>query len=159
MAVAEAINLEAMQAPTIQRVHRHIDENFGAHLERCREFLRQKSISATGEGIKDPEILSVSNKVGYRMDDACDLKYGTGYCPAKMEIKLKNGRTLFGEQGGGRYGHPERPVSKADLMEKFRECVAYSARPLSAATVDKISAMVDKLEEVDDVSEIIRLVS
>ncbi len=113
----------------------------------------------TGEGIRDPEILSVSNKVGYRIDDAYDLKYGTGYCPAKMEIKLKNGRTLCGEQGGGRYGHPERPVSKADLKEKFRECVAYSARPLSVAAVDKIVAMVDNLEDVDDVSQIIRLVS
>jgi 2-methylcitrate dehydratase PrpD len=113
----------------------------------------------TGEGIKDPEILRVSNKVGYRMDDTCDLKYGTGYCPAKIEIKLTDGRTLRAEQQGGRYGHPERPVSKEDLIDKFRECVAYSARPLSAATVDKIIAMIDKLEDVDDVSEIIRLVS
>jgi acetylornithine deacetylase/succinyl-diaminopimelate desuccinylase-like protein len=36
-----------------KRVHAHIDEEFPAHLQRCREFLRQKSISATGEGIKE----------------------------------------------------------------------------------------------------------
>lgn len=113
----------------------------------------------TGEGLKDPEILAISNKVHYRVDEAYDLKYGTGYCPAKIEIKLKNGRTLLAEQGGGRYGHPERPVSKEDLTQKFRECAAFSARPLSKSTVDKIIAMVDKLEDVDDVSEIIRLVS
>jgi len=113
----------------------------------------------TGQGLKDPQILKISNKVDYRVEDAYDLKYGTGYCPAKLEIKLKDGRTLLGEQGGGRYGHPERPISKADLTEKFRECVAYSARPLSAATVDKLIAMVDNLEDVDDVSQIIRMVS
>ncbi len=113
----------------------------------------------TSQGMKDPEILSVSNKVGYRFDEAYDLKYATGYCPAKIEIRLRNGQTLFAEQGGGRYGHPERPISKDDLTEKFRECVAYSARPLSESAVEKVIAMVDKLEGVEDVSQIIRLVS
>ena len=37
----------------IKRVHDHIDENFLEHLERCQGFLRQKSISATGEGIRE----------------------------------------------------------------------------------------------------------
>ena len=37
----------------LRRIHAHIDDNFDAHLERCRAFLRQKSISATGEGIKE----------------------------------------------------------------------------------------------------------
>jgi acetylornithine deacetylase/succinyl-diaminopimelate desuccinylase-like protein len=35
----------------VAKVHSHIDLNFNAHLERVREFLRQKSISSTGEGI------------------------------------------------------------------------------------------------------------
>lgn len=37
----------------IKRVHGHIDENFPSHLEACRAFLRQKSISATGEGLRE----------------------------------------------------------------------------------------------------------
>lgn len=37
----------------VKKIHDYIDENFPAHLERCRKFLRQKSISATGEGIKE----------------------------------------------------------------------------------------------------------
>jgi acetylornithine deacetylase/succinyl-diaminopimelate desuccinylase-like protein len=36
---------------TVQKVHTAIDEAFPEHLLRCRAFLRQKSISATGEGI------------------------------------------------------------------------------------------------------------
>ena len=40
-------------AETLKKIHAHIDENFSVHLERCREFLRQKSISATGEGIRE----------------------------------------------------------------------------------------------------------
>jgi acetylornithine deacetylase/succinyl-diaminopimelate desuccinylase-like protein len=40
-------------AELVKKIHGHIDENFSDHLNRCREFLRQKSISATGEGIKE----------------------------------------------------------------------------------------------------------
>jgi acetylornithine deacetylase/succinyl-diaminopimelate desuccinylase-like protein len=40
-----------MTKDKLQKVHAAIDEVFPAHLERCRAFLRQKSISATGEGI------------------------------------------------------------------------------------------------------------
>jgi acetylornithine deacetylase/succinyl-diaminopimelate desuccinylase-like protein len=37
----------------VKKIHDHIDENFPEHLDRCRAFLRQKSISATGEGIRE----------------------------------------------------------------------------------------------------------
>jgi acetylornithine deacetylase/succinyl-diaminopimelate desuccinylase-like protein len=38
---------------SIKKIHDHIDESFPEHLDRCRAFLRQKSISATGEGIRE----------------------------------------------------------------------------------------------------------
>lgn len=38
---------------SIKKIHDHIDENFLEHLDRCRAFLRQKSVSATGEGIRE----------------------------------------------------------------------------------------------------------
>ena len=41
------------KAESIKKVHDHIEKDFSEHLDRCREFLRQKSISATGEGIKE----------------------------------------------------------------------------------------------------------
>jgi acetylornithine deacetylase/succinyl-diaminopimelate desuccinylase-like protein len=37
----------------IRKIHDHIDERFEDHLEACRRFLRQKSVSATGEGIRE----------------------------------------------------------------------------------------------------------
>lgn len=40
---------------SLDRIHAHSDGNFPAQIERCRAFLRQKSISASGEGIRDFE--------------------------------------------------------------------------------------------------------
>ena len=39
--------------PGLMTIHEALDRNFDSHLERCRSFLRQPSISPTGEGIRE----------------------------------------------------------------------------------------------------------
>jgi len=113
----------------------------------------------TNDGIKDPEILQLSNKATWQSDPECDKQYGTGVLPAKVEIKLRDGHVLHSEQKGFRYGNPRNPITKGELVEKFRDCASYSVKPLPKDSVEKVIELVDKLEEVDDVSQIIRLVS
>ncbi|MFW5738896.1 MAG: M20/M25/M40 family metallo-hydrolase [Myxococcota bacterium] len=36
----------------VAAIHRRIDDRFEEHLERCRSFLRQPSVSSTGEGVR-----------------------------------------------------------------------------------------------------------
>ena len=38
---------------SLEKIHASIDETFPDHLERCQAFLRQRSVSATGEGIRE----------------------------------------------------------------------------------------------------------
>lgn len=47
------MTFKTMTSNRLQRVHSAIENNFPSDLERCRSFLRQKSISATGEGIPE----------------------------------------------------------------------------------------------------------
>jgi acetylornithine deacetylase/succinyl-diaminopimelate desuccinylase-like protein len=67
---------------TIKKVQDHIDKNFPAHLERCREFLRQKSISASGEGIKETAQIvkgfvgEIGGTVQYGGDENFPIIYG-----------------------------------------------------------------------------------
>jgi len=37
----------------LMKLHEAVEDAFPAHLERCRAFLRQKSVSASGEGIRE----------------------------------------------------------------------------------------------------------
>lgn len=37
----------------LKKINNTIDDTFPDHLERCRAFLRQKSVSSTGEGIRE----------------------------------------------------------------------------------------------------------
>ncbi|MEX2725133.1 MAG: M20/M25/M40 family metallo-hydrolase [Candidatus Freyarchaeota archaeon] len=39
--------------PEIEKIHRYIDEHFDGHIERIQEYLRQPSISQTGEGMRE----------------------------------------------------------------------------------------------------------
>jgi len=43
--------MKAVLRKTVQAIHEDIDRMFPDHLDRCRAFLRQRSISATGDGI------------------------------------------------------------------------------------------------------------
>jgi len=45
--------MKAARRKAVKAIHRHIDRVFPDHLETCRDFLRQKSISATGDGIRE----------------------------------------------------------------------------------------------------------
>ena len=48
-------------------------------------------------------------------------------------------------------------MSLKELVEKFRECACYSVHPLSKGTVEQVVKMVGKLEDVNDMSQIIQL--
>jgi len=112
-----------------------------------------------GEGIKTRRILALANKVRWENDPSCDLDSRTGRIPARMEIKLANGQLLYGETQDFRYGNPHRPISKTELTDKFRDCLAYSLKPLSEESVSKLINMLTNLEEVKDIRNIIELIS
>ena len=54
-------------------------------------------------------------------------------------------------------GSVERPMDFADCTRKFRECAACSIRPLPEETVEKVVDMIARLEELENATEIIRL--
>jgi acetylornithine deacetylase/succinyl-diaminopimelate desuccinylase-like protein len=65
-----------------KKIHEAIDAGFDGHLERCRRLLRQKSISATGEGILETAamvkelIAEIGGKAEYCGDPAFPIVYG-----------------------------------------------------------------------------------
>lgn len=78
--------------------------------------------------------------------------------PGVIEIKTKGGELLT-RRVDKHLGWVENPLSKEDLIEKFRDCASYSVKPLSKKSVDKVIDMVDKLDEVRDVRNLIEIVS
>ncbi|NDZ18755.1 MmgE/PrpD family protein [Variovorax sp. WS11] len=114
----------------------------------------------TPAGIQDPDVLRLARKVKPRFDASLAPAGGgwTGVPPGVVEI-----RTTSGERHACRVdvalGYGVNPMTLEHHVEKFRDCASYSAKPLSAATVDAVIGMVHRLEELDDVGEVVRLLS
>jgi 2-methylcitrate dehydratase PrpD len=107
----------------------------------------------TNEAIKRQEILKAAQKVSGRLVPEMD-RHGVG--PGGVIIKMKGGEE-YRDEVEHCLGSAARPMSLQDITKKFRECAAFSRKPLPAATTDKVIEMVGRLEKLDDATEIIRL--
>jgi acetylornithine deacetylase/succinyl-diaminopimelate desuccinylase-like protein len=82
LALAEFERIEHKDSQIIRRIHENIDEHFSDHLERCRGFLRQKSISSSGEGIQETArlvrgfIQEIGGQVKFCGDQKSPILYG-----------------------------------------------------------------------------------
>jgi 2-methylcitrate dehydratase PrpD len=69
---------------------------------------------------------------------------------ARAHVTLKNGMK-YSRECLYIKGHPKNPFTVDELVFKFRQCVPYSAYPLSEATVKSMLDSILSLEKVDDV--------
>lgn len=110
----------------------------------------------TEEALRDTRIREMAHKVF--SEPEMGLAKGIGFTPAIVEIRTKDGR-VYSKQVDHPFGSPENPMSFADVAAKFRHCCDYSIKPISKENQDKVIQMVERLEEVSDVSQIVRLIA
>ncbi len=109
----------------------------------------------TPDGLKDTAVLQMAQKVTVKIDPKHPELKDTPNSTI-VEIKTKDGKQ-YSKRVDFAYGDPRKPIAMVDLVEKFGDCVSYSAKPISKAKVEEAINMVNKLEEVEDVSRVIRL--
>ncbi len=109
----------------------------------------------TVEAIKNKEILKISNIVTGYLDQSMS-RHGVG--PGKVTVVMKDGKE-YTEEVEFCLGSVERPMTFDDCANKFIECSAYSIKPLSKSAQGKIIDLVNKFEQLEDATEIIRLMA
>jgi 2-methylcitrate dehydratase PrpD len=108
----------------------------------------------TEEGLNDPAVLAMADRVSYRPVAANEER--TQF--PEVEIKTRDGRVLR-HKADSVPGDAKNPVDWDMLETKFRDCISFSAKPVSKANADRVIAMVRDLENLKDATEIIRLLS
>ena len=83
------------------------------------------------------------------------LGIDAGQDAAGVTMRLRDGRTATGRTGPP-LGSPENPLSTERLEMKFADCARNAVRPLSDDAVRAAAHMILHLEDVDDVSELMR---
>lgn len=94
------------------------------------------------EVIADPEVEAIGEKTGI---------FGFSRC----EIKLKNGQVIKGESGWPK-GFPGNPMTREERLDKF---YSQALIVLSQERAERIVEYVEKLEELDDIRPLIRLLA
>jgi 2-methylcitrate dehydratase PrpD len=110
----------------------------------------------TEEAIRSADILDISGKIRVELD--ADLKQAKGMDPAKIGVTTKRGQTYI-EAADIPPDGAEKPLPLSAYERKFRDCAAYSVKPLSDKQIDGVIAKIGQLERVDDIREVIKLLS
>jgi 2-methylcitrate dehydratase PrpD len=102
----------------------------------------------TEESIRDPRVQALIGKIELAPD--LDKKDGV-----ELEVSLKDGRTLteYVREAAGEIPHP---LSWDALVKKFMVQADFS-KIVSRENAEKLVELVSRLEEVDDIQEVIRL--
>jgi 2-methylcitrate dehydratase PrpD len=110
----------------------------------------------TVDALQNKEVLAMAKKVVPKFDSHFNI--ARAFPPGKVEIRTVKGQTHVLEVEHP-YGHPTKPLSRDTLIDKFRDCASLATRPLSLQQVERVTGLLTNLEEVEDVNDIMRLLS
>ena len=114
----------------------------------------------TDEGLRDPTVLAMADRVGYMLDpeDAMPVGGHSALSRPTVEIRVKGGK-VFSCKPDGVPGDPHHPVSDELLEAKFHDCVSFSAQAVAPEKVQSAIRTISNLEHVSDATEIVRLLA
>ncbi len=105
------------------------------------------------ESLNDPEVLALAQKVTWEFDPEAEAMYPKAY-PATVIAELNDGR-IFRAHVDYPKGDPENPASREEIVNKFNELTGKFFDPKRRK---KIIEMVNRLEELDNISKLADLV-
>jgi 2-methylcitrate dehydratase PrpD len=102
----------------------------------------------------------MADRVSYRPAEKAATGRGgsADVSSTSVEVTTRDGRR-FEHRSTGVPGDPKNPVSWDQIEAKFRDCVSFSAKPVSPGNVDKAAGLIRNLEDLADASALIRLLS
>lgn len=108
----------------------------------------------TDEGLNDPEVLAMAERVHYR--PAAEGDPDAAF--PEVEIRTRDMRT-FRSRPDTLMGDWNHPVDQHFLDAKFRDCVSFARLPIPLANIERAMQLIGDLEHVEDVTQIVRLLS
>lgn len=102
------------------------------------------------EALGDATVRKLARRVHSEISDAARKGEGrAGYPPGRVAVRLRSGEVLRAEVPITR-GHPDRPLTEAELIAKFRDCASNGPAPYAPAQQDRIIDAVLRLDEAPD---------
>jgi 2-methylcitrate dehydratase PrpD len=110
------------------------------------------------EGLRRADILALAPRVKPYVDADIDREWSRFVTPAKVTVRFRDGQTVETRIDHPK-GHPENMMTDAEFVAKAADCATYAARPLAPDTVHRLTSTVGALESLQDISELVRIVT
>lgn len=103
----------------------------------------------TWAGVARPEVLALAAKVDGVVDEDIERGWRARVSPVVIRIETTDGQVLE-----HRVDHPHA-MNQAEFAAKLADCIAASGRPMRKDMAANVTALVDRLESLADVSELV----
>lgn len=114
----------------------------------CAVLFRRVGITEFSDKVVQREdVGAFMRRCRHEADEAIDSR-GFQHMETHISMKLTNGRTLERTELKA-FGHPDKPVSSAQLKAKFSDCTSMILMP---EQVNQVSEIIWKLQELDHIS-------
>jgi len=108
------------------------------------------------EALQRKEIQEMTQKVRVEVDPDIEKTDPVGFAGAKVLVITKNGKK-YDKRIDHVKGTPQNPMSTEELEEKFRGCMNFSINKLPHTNIDNMIDKFRNLEDVNDISELVKL--
>lgn len=109
------------------------------------------------DAVRNPRIMDIIKKIHVAPDPTLEDPAKPGFSAgARLKVKTRRG-SVFQKDVIAPSGFPENPMSNEALMERFHDYVNFGGRPLSKKNIEAIPSIIAKLEDVQDVRNLISL--
>jgi 2-methylcitrate dehydratase PrpD len=104
--------------------------------------------------VRERRVVELMERVTLYVDDEME-SLGYDQVRSKIRIKLRDGKVIEGRADVAR-GHPQKPMSWAELSEKFRDCAALV---LPRKSAEEVIRLVGQLPELRSLAPLLRVLA
>jgi 2-methylcitrate dehydratase PrpD len=108
--------------------------------------------------IKDPKIKDLVQKIYVIPDPALQAPGSERSLSSDVTVTTKTGKAYDQFVKAAR-GMPGNSLSKDEHLGHFQDCMGYAKKPLPKENINKIITLIDRIEEVEDIRNLIALLS
>lgn len=112
----------------------------------------------TPEGLKRSDILELSSRVEPVVSEEIEAVWGRSISPTHVVLEMLDGSEAQIQIDYPK-GHPNRPMTADDFNAKMDQCLSFAATDLAADSRARLRDMVDRLEHLEEASDLARLLS
>ena len=159
VAVGESVySMVCLPLETKQRPPVIVHAQFSLPYSVARAFVYRKVClnDFTPDAIRDPAVLEISRKIEPKL--VPELTRQKGFDSVILEVQTLGGKK-YSKRVDVLKGSLDDPITNEELVEKFKDCASHSVKHIKKQNIDKAAELILNIDTVDDIRDVVSLIS